>query len=440
MSDVTGRIEHGQKMYELADKLFPICRSITGAGVRETLAILSDYIAESDGVGFDIHEIPSGTKVFDWVVPKEWVIRSAYIEDENQNRIIDMANNNLHVMGYSVAVDKWVDLEELKAHIYTEPDQPDAIPYVTSYYKDNFGFCMSENMKNSLPQGKYHMVIDSEHIDGSLTYAELIIPGKCEKEIFFSTYVCHPSMADNECSGPSLMAEIIRYVKAMKDRRYTYRFAIVTETIGSITYLATGDRLSKMQKNVIAGFNLSCVGDDKGYSLIPSRYGNTLADKALRNILKYHTDDTYTKYTYRDRGSDERQYTSPGVDLPVVCFCRSKFGNFPEYHTSADNMDFVSPEGFEGSFTVMTELIEALENNYYYRMKVLCEPQLGKRGLYSNISRKGIYDGILVQRDFISYSDGTNDLFDISDWADAPVSELIPIATKLYNADLIERN
>lgn len=431
-------LTHGQNMYNLAGEIFPFFRSITGEGVRNTLRVLSDYISKEDGIGLTISEIPSGTQAFDWVVPKEWVIREAYIEDEEGNHIIDIKNSNLHVLGYSIAVDRWVDLEELKEHIYTQPDQPEVIPYVTSYYKESFGFCMSENMKNSLPEGRYHMYIDSEHIDGSLTYADIIIPGETDEEIFFSTYDCHPSMADNECSGPALMAELIKYVKQIENRRYTYRFAIVTETIGSITYLATNNHLEYMKKHVVAGFNLSCVGDNLDYSLIPSRYGNTLADKVLGNVLKYYTNDTYHKYTYRDRGSDERQYTSAGVDLPVVCFCRSKFGRFPEYHTSADNMDFVSPEGFQGAYDVMTETIDTLENNYYYQMQTFCEPQLGKRGLYSNISRKGIYDGILVQRDFISYADGTNDIVDLSEYADAPVSELIPIAQKLIKAGLVK--
>lgn len=434
-------LEHGKNAYDLADRIFPFFRSITGDGVRKTLKVLSDYISEEDGIGFDISEIPSGTQVFDWIVPKEWVIREAYIEDENGNHIIDVRDNNLHVMGYSIAVDEWVELDELLTHVYTEPEQPDVIPYVTSYYKERYGFCMSENMKNSLRPGKYHMYIDSELIDGSLTYADIVIPGESDEEIFFSTYDCHPSMADNECSGPSLMCELIKYVKGLEKRRYTYRFTIVTETIGSIAYLATAGHLSHMKEKVIAGFNLSCVGDDLQYSMIPSRYGKTLADRVLANVLKYHTQDTYNKYTYKDRGSDERQYTAPGVDLPVVCFCRSKFGLFPEYHTSADNMDFVSKEGFAGSYDVMTQVIEALENNYTYKIRVLCEPQLGPRGLYTQgtVSRKGIYDTILVQRDVISYSDGTNDMISLSEYAEAPISEIIPIVDRLYKAELIER-
>lgn len=440
-----GMCMEGQRMYDFAAKIFPYCRSVTGDGVRKTLADISENIAEPDGVGLDIHEVPSGTKVFDWNVPKEWKIREAYIEDETGNKIIDMKNHNLHVMGYSTPVDEWVSLDELLTHVYTEPSQPDVIPYVTSYYKERFGFCMTENqkqelVKNNKPEQKYHMYIDSEHFDGSLTYGDIVIHGESDEEVFFSTYDCHPSMADNECSGPALICELIKYVKSLPNRRYTYRFAIVTETVGSIAYLATEGHLQHMKDHVVAGFNMSCVGDNLEYSMIPSRYGNTLADRVLRNVLKYHTDDTYSKYSYRDRGSDERQYTSPGVDLPVVCFCRSKFGLFPEYHTSADNMDFVSPEGFQGAYDVMKQVIDALENNHKYQVNVYCEPQLGKRGLYTSgtVSRKGIYDTILVQRDVISYSDGTNDLIDLSEYADAPIDEIIPIVKRLYEADLIE--
>lgn len=229
--------EAGQRMYDLAARLFPLCRSITGEGVRQTLQILSGVLAK-EGVELAAHEIPSGTPVFDWTIPKEWVIREAYIEDASGNRVIDMAENNLHVMGYSVPVDKWVNLEELKAHIFTQPDQPDVIPYVTSYYKERYGFCMSEHQKNALPEGRYHMYIDSELIDGSLTYAEAVLLGALKEEILFTSYVCHPSMANNECSGPALLTELIRYVNAMENRKYTYRFLLNPETIGAITYLS----------------------------------------------------------------------------------------------------------------------------------------------------------------------------------------------------------
>lgn len=433
-------INKGQEIYNLAETLFPICRSITGAGVRETLSVLEDYMSDKNGneggIKFTICNIPSGTKVFDWTVPKEWVIREAYIEDHAGTRIVDFKENNLHALGYSAGVDRWVELDELKKYIYTQPEQPDGIPYVTSYYKERYGFCMSENQKNSLKPGKYHMYIDSELIDGNLTYGEVILPGESEEEVFLSTYICHPSMANNECSGPALLAELVRFLASRKKRRYTYRCIWIPETIGSITYLSRN--LEYLRKHVIAGFNLSCVGDNRDYSIVESRYGDTLADRVLKNILKYHTDE-FSVYSFLQRGSDERQYNAPGVELPVVCFCRSKFGEYAEYHTSADDMQLVTPEGFQGSYEVMTQVITALEYNACYRMKVLCEPQLGKRGLYPTISQKGSYGGIKAMTDFIAYADGRNDLIGISDRIGVPVKELILIVKQLESSYLLEK-
>ncbi len=427
--------EAGKRMYEFASRIFPYNRSITGEGVRQTLSDISDYIASS-GTELKISSVPSGTQVFDWIVPKEWKIREAYIEDEKGDHIIDMKESNLHVLGYSTPVDEWVDLDELKKHVYVEENQPDVIPYVTSYYKERFGFCMSKNKLDSLKDGRYHMYIDSELFDGVLNYAEAVIPGESDEEIMFSTYFCHPSMADNECSGPALAAELINTIASMDHRRYTYRFVFVPETIGSITYLSQEDHVKYLQKHLKAGFVLSCVGDDNDYSMIQSRYADTYADRVLLNVLSYKKKRTI--YGFTKRGSDERQYNAPGVDLPVVCFCRSKFGEFAEYHTSADNMDFVSKEGFQGAYDAMMEVVNILEKNAYYRMKVLCEPQLGKRGLYSDISRKGIYDTILVQRDVISYCDGKNDLLDLSERIGVPVSDIIDIIDRLIANDLLE--
>ena len=428
--------EAGRRMYSFAEKIFPYTRSITGEGVRQTLKDLKDYIRPA-GVELKISSIPSGTNVFDWTVPKEWKIREAFIEDERGDHIIDMKESNLHVLGYSTPVDEWVDLDELKKHVYVEENQPDVIPYVTSYYKERFGFCMSKNKLDSLKDGRYHMYIDSELFDGVLNYAEAVIPGESDEEIMFSTYFCHPSMADNECSGPALAAELINTIASMDHRRYTYRFVFVPETIGSITYLSQDEHVAYLQKHLKAGFVLSCVGDDNDYSMIHSRYADTYADRVLLNVLSYK--EKHTIYGFEKRGSDERQYNAPGVDLPVVCFCRSKFGEFAEYHTSADNMDFVSPQGFQGAYDAMIEVVNILEKNAYYRMKVLCEPQLGKRGLYSDISRKGIYDTILVQRDVISYCDGKNDLLDLSERIGVPVSDIIEIIDRLKENDLLEK-
>lgn len=428
----------GKKMYDLAKKIFPYCRSITGQGVRETLQDLKSYIEKDTGVHLEICSIPTGTQVFDWTVPREWVIHEAYVEDEQGNRIIDMKENNLHVMGYSVAVDKWVNLSELKKHIYSQPNQPDVIPYVTSYYKENYGFCMSERQLSELSEGNYHMFIDSKLIDGSLNYAEVVIPGDTDQEIFFSTYFCHPSMANNECSGPALSAELVRYVACMKKRKYTYRFIYIPETIGAISYMATQNHLSHMKANIIAGFNLSCVGDNRDYSIVESKYADTLADKVLKNVLHFHTNENYSTYSFLQRGSDERQYNASGIELPVVCFCRSKFEEYPEYHTSADNLNVVSPEGFQGSYEVMTQVINALEYNEFYRMTVLGEPQLGKRGLYPTTSRKGNHDIVKTMMDFITYADGRNDLIDISNHIQKPVINLIPVIEKLQSNGLLK--
>lgn len=425
----------GQRIYDLAARIFPICRSITGAGIRETLNILSGYISDGTDVKMRIYNIPSGTQVFDWNIPKEWIIREAYIEDAAHNRIIDFKENNLHVMGYSTDIDKWVELDELKEHIQTLPDQPDWIPYVTSYYKKNYAFCMSEKKKNKLVPGKYHMYIDSEMIDGNLSYGEVLIPGKLKKEIFFSTYICHPSMANNECSGPALASELIRFVASMKERKYTYRFVFIPETIGSITYLSQDDHLRYMQEHVIAGFNLSCVGDDRDYGMVETPYADTVADKALKNILSFR--NHYTAWPYLNRGSDERQYCSPMVHLPVVCFCRSKFvEGYPEYHTSADNMELISPQGFQGSYEVVTELVQSFEKNAIYMTTVICEPQLGRRGLFPSISKKGSYDGVKAMMNLIAYANGQSDLFDISDRINVPVCELASIA-EMLEANLI---
>ena len=453
----------GDSMYKLADRLFPICRSITGAGVRETFDILKEYIPD-----LKLYEVPTGTKVMDWTVPKEWKIEEAYIEDENGKRIIDFKDNNLHVLGYSIPVDEWMTFDELKPHIYTLKDQPDLMPYVTSYYKERWGFSMSQDMLDKLDKDiKYHAVIRSELFDGSLTYGELVIPGVLEKEVFLSTYICHPSMANNECSGPSVMAHLISYIKSLRNRRYTYRIVFVPETIGAITYLSKN--LEKMKRHVVAGFNLTCVGDDRTYSIVHSRYGNTLADRILTEVLKEYCPD-YDDYSYLKRGSDERQYQAPGVDLPLVCFCRSKYHVYPEYHTSGDNMSIVSPEGFYGAFTVMRKCIDRIEDmteymirmtqdssrregshsrdggdiperdgdNKIYRVTCLCEPQLGKRGLVPTMSSKETYQETLAMKDVLAYADGTNTVDELAEIIEQPLPVVKKVMEQLLEAGLLE--
>ncbi len=419
---------NGDIMYDLIKQLFPICRSITGNGVRETLKIIQQHIP------IKIHEVPTGTKVFDWTVPKEWNIKDAYVMDENGNKIIDFKKNNLHVVGYSVPVNKTVSLSELQEHLYSLPEQPEAIPYVTSYYKERWGFCIVHKDKEKLKEGKYTVFIDSELKDGFLTYGELIIPGKSEKEVFLSTYVCHPSMANDGVSGPVVTTFLANWILS-KPRKYTYRIIFIPETIGSITYLSKN--LDDMKQNIVVGFNVSCVGDNRVYSYLPTRNGDTYADRIALNILSFKHPN-FVKYSFLDKGSDERQYNAPGVDLPLCCVMRSKYGAYPEYHTSLDNLDFVSSEGLSGAYNVFKECLRLIEENGKYKIKCLGEPQLGKRGLYPTISTKSSTKEVKSMMDFISYADGKNDLIDISNKINVAVWELYPIIKKLLKADLLE--
>lgn len=419
----------GHRMYHLAERLFPICRSITGNGFRQSLEIIREILPE-----IIVHEVPSGTKVFDWTVPKEWNIRGGWIRRLSGETVIDFKESNLHVMGYSLPVHKTVSREEMLEHIYTIPDQPEWIPYVTSYYKERWGFCMTEKQKQTLADDEYEVLIDSTLSDGSLTYGELVLPGETQEEILFTTYLCHPSMANNELSGPCLQTELVKYIKSLPLRKYSYRFVWNPETIGSITYLSKNIEI--LQEHLKAGFVLSCVGDNRTYSFVSTKYADTLADRVLENVLRFHYPD-YRHYSFLERGSDERQYGSAGVDLPVCAFCRSLFREYPEYHTSADNMNIISPEGFQGAYEVMVKVINALENNGYYQMLCKCEPQLGRRGLYPTVSMKGVYDAVRTMQHFIAYADGRNDLIGISNIIGTPVDELIPIKDKLVEHQLL---
>lgn len=420
----------GEYMYSLVKELFPICRSITGNGVRQTLRIIKREIPN-----LKIYEVPSGTQVFDWTVPKEWNIKGGYIETLDGERVIDFSNSNLHVLGYSFPIDKIVTRDELLEMVYTIPEQPDFIPYVTSYYKERSGFCMSENQKRQLKEERYHVVIDSELKDGNLTYGELLIPGKSKEEIFLSTYVCHPSMANNELSGPAVAVALAKYVLDKKDRRYSYRIIFIPETIGSITYLSKN--IEYMQKHIIAGFNISCVGDDRTYSYIESPYADTLADRVAQNVLHFHYPE-YKRYSFLHRGSDERQYCSPLVHLPLCAICRSKYEEYPEYHTSADDLSLVTPSGLEGAYEVYRKCIDLIENNHKYIVMTPCEPQLGKRGLYPTISRKGSINETRAMTAFIAYCDGKNDLIDISNKIKVPTDKLITIIEKLLKSNIVQ--
>jgi len=399
-------IVNGLQMIKWMKDMWGFPRSLTGHGTLKTLEYLKNINSE-----LNIHSYKSGTKVFDWEVPDEWNIYDSYIEHESGKRFAEFSKNNLHVLGYSIPCDMNITLSELLPHVYTQIDQPEVIPYVTSYYNDNWGFCMSENDKKKLPEGKYHVVIDAKKGPGLLNLADLVIKGKSDKEIFFSTYVCHPSMANNELSGPVLSTALIQYIKSQyPNPEFTYRFVFIPETIGSITYLSKN--IDKLKEKVICGFNLSCVGDDRAYSHVESRDGNNLADNALQASLIGL--DNMVKYSFLERGSDERQYCAPGVDLPLCGFSRTKYGKYPEYHTSADNFDVVTIDGLNGSFSVISSIIDAFEIGLFPKNIIKCEPQLGKRDLYPTISQKGNNTNLNTRMDVLAYADGNYNLFDIS--------------------------
>jgi aminopeptidase-like protein len=419
-----------QKMYSWAEDLFPINRSITGEGVRKTLKYIKNIIPE-----LTINEIPTGTDVFDWKIPNEWNITEAFIEDETGNRIIDFEDSNLHVVGYSIPVDKWIDLEELDNHLYSIESQPDSIPYVTSYYKEIWGFCLAHNTRKKLLAGKYHVVIKSELKNGSLTYGEIIFKGRESKEVLISTYICHPSMANNELSGPVVSVALANWVRNLKDRRFTYRVVFIPETIGAIAYLSK--HWQYMQKNTIAGFVLTCVGDNLTYSLMPSRLGNTFADKISKHICD-HFLPNYVEYSFLERGSDERQYCNPLIDLPVVSIMRSKYATYSEYHTSEDNMNFISPEGLFGGFEINRKCLEAIELNFNYKNKIFGEPKMDKRGLRSTLGApKQVLDFTKNIMNFLMYADGST-LLEISERIQINIFEANEIAQILLKENLVE--
>lgn len=422
----------GQWCHDLARALWPIPRSLTGPGTRQTLERLRQEMPQ-----LTIHEVPSGTKAFDWTVPDEWTLRAAYIEDETGRRIVDVADHTLHIVGYSEPVETTLDLEELQSHLYSLPEQPDAIPYVTSYYKRRWGFCLSQTERDALKPGKYRVVIDADLKPGALNYGECLIPGDSTEEIFLSTYVCHPSMANNELSGPVVATALAKWIASLPQRRYSYRIVFIPETIGSLVYLSRN--LDAMQANIAAGFNITCIGDDRCYSFLPSRNGATRADDVARHVLS-HIDPDYKRYTWLDRGSDERQYCAPGVDLPVTTIMRSKYGEYDEYHTSLDDLEnVVTPRGLEGGFQALKQAITILEQDFTPRVTTLGEPQLGKRGLYPDISVKGSASDVRVMMNMISYCDGTKSLFEIAEMIGVPFAVLHETMQPLLGEGLIER-
>ncbi len=422
----------GKKIHNFAKELWPINRSITGEGLRKTLRLIKNKIPN-----LKIYSVSSGKRVFDWHIPKEWKIDEAYIITPNGKKICEFSKNNLHVVGYSSPFKGKVSYKELMKHLYTLPKQPTAVPYVTSYYKKRWGFCIKYNeLKKLKKKSNYEVLIKSQLFNGYLNYGELVIPGKTKKEIFLSTYICHPSMANNELSGPTILTFLSSWINQLKDRHYTYRIVFVPETIGSITYLSRNYKYLK--KNVIAGFNLTCLGDNRNYSYVPSRNGDTLSDHVAKHVLKWIY-PKYKSYSWLDRGSDERQYCSPGIDLPIASIHRSKYGEYPEYHTSLDNLKrVVTPNGLEGGFNVIKKSIELIEKNKNYKILTLCEPQMSKRGLYPSLSTKHNLKKTQLMMSFISYCDGKTSLLTISEKLKVPAWELYNLIEKLLKKKLIK--
>lgn len=408
---------NGEVMMNLLKKLWPINRSITGAGLRETIGILKELLPD-----LQIHEVKSGTKVLDWTVPEEWEIKQAYLKDPEGKIIADFSQNNLHVVGYSMGINETLTLEELLSHLYTLPDQPEVIPYVTSYYKKNWGFCMPHKQKQALKPGLYKAYIDAKHFQGSLTYGELLIPGKSHKEVLISTYCCHPSMANNELSGPVVAVALAKWLLGKKNLNYSYRFVFAPETIGAAAVLEAN--VAHFKKKVFSAFNLTCVGDERTWSFMPSRIGNTYADKVAMHALTYYA-PAFTAYHWRQRGSDERMYCAPLINLPMVSVMRSKYGTYPEYHTSADTIGkVVTAQGLQESLVMHQHILHIIEHDCMPTSLIYGEPQLGKRGLYPSLSIKGSSAQARNLLDLISYADGNHSLLEIANLCEVPFEKI----------------
>ncbi len=399
-------------LFQWARDLFPINRSLSGDGVRETLRYLKEKVPE-----LEVREHKSGAKVLDWEIPREWVVYEAYIENSRGERVLDFEWNNLHLVGYSIPVDCTLSKSDLRMKIHFLEDMPNSIPYVTSYYKEDWGFCIEFNRWKELPDEDYHVVIRSKLFKGVLNYGEVFLPGETKQEILLSSYVCHPSMFSNEVSGPVILVALFDYLKNLPNRHYSYRGLLLPETIGAIGYIHSN--LQKMKENIVAGWVLTCLADEGDLSYIPSRLGRNYADRmtlefsATKNI-------PLRKYSWLDRGSDERQFCSPGVDLPICSLTRTKYGEYPEYHTSSDNLEFGSSKGLFQSYHLYRELLNFLETKRTPKTKVLGEPQMGRRNLYPTISKGGggnmdVGGFTAIQlTNFLSYADGQHNLEEIA--------------------------
>ena len=419
----------GEEMYRFITDLFPICRSITGQGVRETLSLLQKHVQ------LDIHEIPSGTRVFDWIVPKEWNIRHAWIKDPTGKKIIDFQNSNLHVLNYSTTVHAKLSLSDLKEHLYSVPEHPEWIPYRTSYYNKNWGFCLPHNQLLGLSEGEYEVFIDSSLEDGHLTYGEYYVRGETDAEVLISTHICHPSLANDNLSGIAVAAFLANQLSKLS-LRYSYRFLFIPGTIGSITWLSLNE--SKVSR-IKHGLVFTCLGDPGKYTYKKSRQGDAEIDRAVTEVLK-NSGDAFEIREFSPYGYDERQFCSPGFNLPVGCFTRTPHAQYPEYHTSADNLDLVRPEYLVDSFSKCLAIFQVLENNrVYLNQNPKCEPQLGKRGIYSQIG--GQIDAKAQELALLwvlNLSDGKNSLLDIAERSNLNFSTVSNAAQTLLKTGLLQ--
>ncbi|MCP9236781.1 DUF4910 domain-containing protein [Lewinella sp. JB7] len=414
------------------DRLWPINRSLTGEGNRKTLEILSEI------VDLNIKEVPSGTKCFDWEVPPEWNVKEAWIENSAGERIVDFADHNLHLVGYSEPYVGTLSFAELDEHLYTLPEQPTNIPYVTSYYKRRWGFCMAHNKYESLDRSDtYRVCVDTSfNGSGSMTMAEATIDGTSDREILFSSYICHPSLASNELSGPLVASFVYRELANRDNLYYTYRFAFHPETIGSICYLAQNGR--RLQQKLDAGYVLTCLGDEGSFTYKQSRRENALCDRVTEMVLS-QSDCAYSIIPFSPIGSDERQYCSPGFNLPVGSLMRTKYEEYPEYHTSADNKEYVSFSSMEDTVRKILQIVDVLEMNHHFvNQRPYGEPRLGKLGLYPSLGTpKRNQEEFAAMMWLLNLADGYNDMLAISTRSGIPLSELIPVANKLTEKGLL---
>ena len=418
----------GEEIFAFVAEIYPICRSITGRGVRETLRAIGAHIK------LEVHEVPTGTAVFDWVIPREWNIREAHISNERGEKVLDFAQSNLHVMSYSVPVQQRISLAQLKQHVYTLPDQPDLVPYRTSYYAEDWAFCMPHRLLESLRDETYEVFIDSSLTDGYLTYGEYLHQGETEDEFLFSAHVCHPSLANDNCSGVALLTHLAKRMAGLRTR-YSYRFLFAPGTIGAITWLACNEEHSQRVKH---GLIISMVGDGGGPTYKKSRRGSTTIDRAVVHTIR-HSGLTPTVLDFSPYGYDERQYCSPGFNLPVGLFQRSKFGEIPEYHTSADNLDFIAPNHLALSYRLIAETLDVVENDAVYCSTMpKCEPQLGRRGLYGMVGGdKNAAAANMAMLWILNLSDGMHSLLDIAERANLPFAVIRRTAQLLQHNGLL---